>query len=59
MGAFRVCHDLWCRRSSAKSDFRVSRTEYLSPLESDLGEVYCMCIFLLMINLILLTSKYV
>ena len=23
------------------SDFRVTRTEYVSPLESDLGEVYC------------------
>ena len=44
MAAFGVCHDLWCRRSSARSDFRVTRTEYLSPLESDLGEVYCIFI---------------
>ena len=32
---------LWCRRSSVKSDFRVTRTEHLSPVESDLGKVYC------------------
>ena len=38
--AFGVCH-LWRWRTSAKSDFRVTRTEYPSPLESDLGEVYC------------------
>ena len=45
MVAFGGCHLrltlLWCWRISAKSDFRVTRTEYLSLLESDLGEVYC------------------
>ena len=45
MGAFGVCHDLWCRRSSAKLDFPVTRTEYLSPLQSDLSKVYCICKF--------------
>ena len=38
---FAIVGCLWCWRTSAKSDFRVTRTEYLSPLESDLGEVYC------------------
>ena len=31
--------------SSVKSDPRLTRTNDLSPLGSDLSEVYCICIF--------------